>query len=262
MGPWRHSLRIISNKRLQGSLYHLILDGKKIKNQVKPGQFLHMRISSNFLPFSRRPFSVFRAQKDIEILYDVVGVGTSILTQKKKGEILDVEGPLGTAFRLPPSGIKQVVMIAGGVGIAPFLMLTDALHRQQRKYEILLLYGARNASYIFSLKEFRKNGCRVFVATEDGSQGIKGQVTKLFPKIQKDKKATYLYTCGPRPMMAAVQEFALAYGLKGQASCEEVMACGIGACFGCVIPTVSGYKRVCYEGPVFDLHEVLFKKSL
>ena len=108
------------------------------------------------------------------------------------------------------------------------------------------------------MKEFKGNGCKVYVSTDDGSVGTKGRVSKLFSKINKNPKTTFIYTCGPKPMMASVQAFAKKNKLQGQAACEEVMACALGACLGCSIKTTEGYKTVCYDGPVFDLNEVIF----
>ncbi len=107
------------------------------------------------------------------------------------------------------------------------------------------------------MNEFKKNGVQVFTATDDGSVGVKGRVSELFSKIDP-VSSTMIYTCGPRPMMAAVQAFAKTHDLMGEASCEEVMACGLGACLGCSIPTTKGYQTVCHDGPVFDLDELVF----
>ena len=124
--------------------------------------------------------------------------------------------------------------------------------------ELILLYGGRTKDYVYPMKEFKANGVKVFVATDDGSAGVKGRVSKLFDKIDLNPKTTMLYACGPHAMMAAVQKFAGENNLRGEAACEEVMACALGACLGCSIPTKSGYKTVCYDGPVFDLDEVKF----
>jgi len=199
---------------------------------------------------------VFRAGKTLDILYDVVGKGTEILSSKKRGDQLDILGPAGTPFAEPAPDVNQLVMIAGGIGVAPFLLFTDFL--KKKKIEKILLYGARSRDQVLDFKEFQKNGVAVFVSTEDGSVGTKGRVTRLFDKIQEDPRRTMLYACGPKPMLAAVQDFAKKHYLSGQVSCEEVMACGLGACLGCSIPTRSGYKTVCYDGPVFDVHELCF----
>ncbi len=251
--------KIVMNQKVCPQFYRLSLEAKPIQKSVQPGQFIHIRITDGLSPFFRRPFSVFRSQKYLEILYQPVGKGTQILSEKTQGKFLDVLGPLGTPFNLPPKGIKQIVMIAGGVGVAPFLILTDRLKKLKAKgQELILLYGGRSKEFTFPMTDFKKNGCRVYVSTDDGSFGVRGRVSELFSKIKPDSKTTYLYTCGPRPMMKSVQDFAKKYDLEGQASCEEVMACGLGACLGCVILTKSGYKTVCHDGPVFNLNEIIF----
>ncbi len=248
--------KVVSNEKICPKFYLLKIDAKPILKKIQPGQFIHIRMSDGLEPFFRRPFSVYRAQKYVEIFYEAVGPGTKILASKKKGDSLDVLGPLGNPFRLPSKGIKQVVMIAGGIGVAPFLVLSDVL--KNKGYEFILLYGGRTKGHVYPMKEFKQNKVKVFISTDDGSVGAKGRVSELFAKISSDPKTTFLYTCGPKPMMASVQRFALEHNLQGQACCEEVMACALGACLGCSIETKSGYKTCCYEGPVFDLKEVIF----
>lgn len=263
MAKLQNIYKIVSNEKICPRFYRLAFDAPMMARQVRPGQFVHIRTHEGLEPFFRRPFSVCRARKYVEILYEVVGPGTKILSQKKKGDILDVLGPVGTPFVPPPSGTKQVVMIAGGVGVAPFLILSDTLCRERFKTvpcEMILLYGGRTKDHVFNMQEFRRNGCKVFMATDDGSVGARGRVDKLFPKISVDPKTTFIYTCGPNPMMAAVQRFAREHGLKGQAACEEVMACALGACLGCSIRTTKGFRTVCYDGPAFDLDEVIFER--
>jgi dihydroorotate dehydrogenase electron transfer subunit len=241
---------------LCAKFYHLRINAKPIVEAALPGQFIHIRINDGLEPFFRRPFSIYRAKKSIEVLYEVVGAGTEALASREKGDMLDVLGPLGTPFCMPPKGTKKVVMIAGGVGVAPFLFLSDVLAKQGR--ELVLLYGGRTKGHTFNMDAFKKNGCKVLRATDDGSVGVKGRVSKLFSKIDPDEKTTFVYTCGPRPMMASVQDFACKHNLKAQGSCEEVMACALGACLGCSTKTTKGFKTVCGDGPVFDLHELIF----
>lgn len=256
MEKTQNKYKIISNEKLCPRFYRLCCDAKPILKKVQPGQFIHVKITEGLKPFLRRPFTVYRAQKYVEILYEVVGTGTQILALKKKGDCLDVLGPLGNSLSIPPKGARQVVMIAGGVGIAPFLFFSDTLVK--KGYEMILLYGGRTKSHVYQMEEFKQNGCKVYVATDDGSVGIKGRVTKLFSKINIDPQTTMLYVCGPRPMMASAQGFARRYNLNGQAICEEILACGLGTCLGCSTQTVSGYKTVCFDGPVFDLQEIVF----
>ena len=251
------ALKIISNKKICGKYFHLVLDAKGLAPRLKPGQFIHIKVKDGFEPLFRRPFSVYRAKaQKVEVLYEPVGRGTRILSSRKAGEVVDVLGPLGKPFTLPGKGIKQVVFIAGGIGVAPFLLLSDAL--KSHKAEKVLLYGGRAKDHTFPMTEFKKNKVKVFIATEDGSVGVKGWVSELFSKVTIDPSATRIYTCGPKAMMAAVQKFAADSGLKGEGSMEEVMACGLGACLGCSIRTTKGYRTVCHDGPVFALDELMF----
>lgn len=248
--------KVVSNEKLCPQFYRLCIDAKPIAKKVLPGQFIHIRVNDQLHPFFRRPFSVYRAKKYVEIFYEAIGPGTTIMADMKRGDTIDVLGPVGTPFHMPPKGVKQVVMIAGGIGVAPFLILSDVL--KKKGYELILLYGGRTKGHVYRMKEFKDNGCKVFTSTDDGSVGVKGRVSKLFTKINTNFKATYIYTCGPVPMMASVQAFARKHHLDGQAACEEVMACALGACLGCSIKTTDGYKTVCCDGPAFDLQKVIF----
>ena len=256
MSKIQHLCRIVANEKLCSRFLKLSLDARPILKSIRPGQFIHIKVSDSLVPFFRRPFSVYRAKKYVEVLYEPVGTGTKILAARKPGEYLDILGPLGNNFSLPPKGVKQAVMIGGGIGVAPFLVLADALAK--KGYELILLYGGRTKGHVLPMNEFKKNGCKVFIATDDGSAGTKGYVSNLFSKINPDSRTTMLYTCGPPVMMRAVQDFAKKHNLRCEASCEEVMACGLGAGLGCSIKTTEGYKTTCYDGPVFDIKKVIF----
>ncbi|MBI5150775.1 MAG: dihydroorotate dehydrogenase electron transfer subunit [Candidatus Omnitrophica bacterium] len=265
MSKLQNIYKVVSNEKLCPRFFRLCFDAPSIVRKIQPGQFVHIRAHDGLEPFFRRPFSVYRVKKYVEIFYEVVGPGTKLLSLKKKGDPLDVLGPVGRPFAMPPSGTKQVVMIAGGIGVAPFLILSDILRRERRSafpaLELILLYGGRTKGHVFNMKEFKNNGCATHVATDDGSVGTRGRVDKLFAKINPDPKTTFIYTCGPNPMMAAVQRFARQHKIRGQAACEEVMACALGACLGCSIRTTKGFRTVCYDGPTFDLNEVMFEQS-
>lgn len=257
MAQLQNIFKVASNEKLCPRFYRLCIDAKSIKGTVEPGQFVHIRTNDGYEPFFRRPFSVYRDKRYIEVFYEAVGPGTTIMSKMKKGDDIDMLGPVGTPFELPGKDIKQVVMIGGGIGIAPFLLLTDKLKR--RKLDLVLLYGGRTRGHVYPMKEFKDNGCKVYVATDDGSVGKKGRVSELFSKIDTNPQSTMIYTCGPHAMMHAVQQFAKKHELKGQAACEEIMACALGACLGCSIKTTNGFKTVCYDGPVFDLQEIIFE---
>ena len=217
MAKIQYKFKVISNKKLCPRFYCLSMDARPILKKIQPGQFIHIKVSEGHEPFFRRPFSVYRAKKYVEIFYEVVGPGTRLLSLKKPGDEIDILGPLGNHFTLPPKGVKQVVMIAGGIGIAPFLIFSDQLRTMS--YELTLLYGGRTQGHVYPMKEFKQNGCKVYVATDDGSVGVKGRVTKLFSKINPDPATTMLYTCGPHAMMEAVKEFAVQHQLRCEASC-------------------------------------------
>ncbi|MBF0504909.1 MAG: dihydroorotate dehydrogenase electron transfer subunit [Candidatus Omnitrophica bacterium] len=253
----QNKYKVLVNESLCPQYWHMVFDAQELAAEVRPGQFVHIRCDEEGLqPFFRRPFSVYRAQKYVEIFYAQVGRGTKLLSLKKKGDMVDVLGPLGTPFEMPPQSTKQVILIAGGIGVAPMLILSDVL--KKKKCELVLLYGARSRDCVYPMKEFKDNGVKVHVATEDGSVGVRGRVSVLFDKIEKDPARTFIYTCGPNPMLKAVQTFAVKHNILGQVACEEMMACGLGACLGCAIETKNGYKTVCHDGPAFNLDEVIF----
>ena len=253
----QNKYKVLANEKLSPQYWHMTFEAPDLAAAVKPGQFVHIRTDEQGLqPFFRRPFSVYRAQKYVEIFYDVVGPGTKLLSLKGKGDFIDVLGPLGTPFKMPPETTKQVVLIAGGIGIAPMMILSDIL--KKRKHDLVLFYGGRDRRHVYPMKEFKDNGVKVHIATDDGSVGTKGLVSVFFDKIEKDPGKAFIYTCGPNPMMKAVQAFAGKQGILGQTACEEIMACGLGACLGCSIETKNGFKTVCHDGPAFDLDEVIF----
>ncbi|MFT5169629.1 MAG: dihydroorotate dehydrogenase electron transfer subunit [Lysobacterales bacterium] len=250
--------KVVSNDNLCKRFKRLVFDAPNIVKSVKPGQFVHIRTSDGFEPFFRRPFSVYQAKKYVEVFYEIVGPGTQLMGAMKKGDDIDVIGAVGSTFTIPTKKTKQVVMVAGGIGVAPFAMFADVLRKKNKDVEMILLYGGRTKEHVYPMKEFKANGVKVHVATDDGSVGVKGRVSKLFDKIDFNEEATRIYTCGPHPMMHAVQTLAKEHNLKGEAACEEVMACALGACLGCAIETTEGYKTVCYDGPVFDLQTIVF----
>ncbi|MEI6438525.1 MAG: dihydroorotate dehydrogenase electron transfer subunit [Candidatus Omnitrophota bacterium] len=248
--------KVVDLVKVNATYYRLVLDAPALAKAVKPGQFVHIRVSDTFEPLFRRPFSVYRAKAGkVEVFFEPVGKGTKMLLAKKKGDVLDVLGPLGKPFTLPSKSVKQIVFVGGGIGIAPFMLFSDVLLKH--KAEKILLYGGRSKAHTFPLNEFKKNGVATFVSTDDGSVGVKGRVSALFNKIDISP-STFIYACGPKPMMGAVAAFAKERDLRGEASMEEVMACGLGACLGCSIPTTKGYKTVCHDGPVFGLEELVF----
>ena len=256
MSILNNKYQILQNKPLNKQYYRLSLKvPEDLLKQIKPGQFVHIRVSDSTDPLLRRPFSVCRSKECLEIFYDIVGKGTEILSKKCEGEFLDVFGPLGNGFNFPDKNIKNIIFIAGGIGIAPLINLSDCL--KDSTCVKMLAYGARSKEYIYSLDEFKENGFDIKLATDDGNIGVKGTVLDLLKDVSL-QEPTFIYACGPKQMLIKTQEFAKQNNINGQISCEEVMACGVGACLGCVVKTSNGMKNVCSDGPVFDLHDVEF----
>ena len=193
----------------------------------------------------------------LEVIYRVVGEGTSLLSRVRAGERIDVMGPLGSGFRLPTPGLTgDAVIVGGGVGIPPLLFLADTLRKEHPDAAVHVLLGGRSADFILCDDAFRSIGCPPQIATDDGSLGHHGLVTDLLAEAVSRNTVGMVYTCGPTPMLKAVADLCGRAGIPCQVSFEARMACGVGACLSCVIPTSSGYRRVCTEGPVFPADEI------
>ena len=251
--------KLIKNIEVAPKYYKIKLACSSIAKRARPGQFLEVKVSNTYEPLLRRPLGINRVNgASIEILYEVVGRGTEILSQRKPGEYLDVIGPLGNGFSLPSTINHQpsTILVAGGMGVAPLVFLAEKL----AKGKGLVLIGAKTKRQILCEKEFKDFGFRVKVATDDGSRGFKGKVTDVLKHLLStiDYRLSPIYGCGPRPMLKRIAQISGEYNIPAQISLEEHLACGIGACLGCVIDTKQGYKRVCKEGPVFNAQEIIW----
>ena len=236
--------QIISNEALTESVYKMILSGDT-SAITAPGQFANIQLDGLFL---RRPISVCDYdEQTLTIIYKVVGKGTKVMSSMVAGVELDILTGLGNGYDLTLSG-DHPLLIGGGVGVPPMYNLAKKLIEQGKKVSVIL--GFNTKSEVFYENEFRKLGCNVTVTTVDGSYGIKGFVTNALPESY-----TYFYTCGPEPMLKAVYK---ATTTSGQMSFEERMGCGFGACMGCSCKTLTGYKRICKEGPVMKKEEILW----
>jgi dihydroorotate dehydrogenase electron transfer subunit len=203
-----------------------------------------------------------RRRGRFSILYQRVGKGTQKMTEWKRGKKLDVIGPLGNGFRLPPpSPHPTLVLIGGGVGIVSLYPLAQKC----KTLPILVFIGGKKADDLLCVREFKKFNSTLLIATEDGSVGFKGTVIDLF--LSQDRKgwmgrSLHLYACGPIPMLQALARVLKPKGISCQASLEARMACGFGACWGCVVKTNDPkvpFQRVCKEGPIFHLEEILWE---
>ncbi|MFH1413578.1 MAG: dihydroorotate dehydrogenase electron transfer subunit [Candidatus Omnitrophota bacterium] len=264
--------KIISNIKISSKYHKLIFKENRIANIIQPAQFLMLKVTESKEILLRRPFSVHRAMgKNIEIIYEVVGRGTEALAHRNKGEYLDVIGPLGNGFSIIDS--RSSILVAGGIGVAPLMLLASKLQERRpktkpclpagRDLRPLVLIGARTKKEILCEKEFKKLGYEVKISTDDGSKGLKGKVTELLKSILRvssiKHQASTIYACGPRPMLKEIGKLAKKYRIPAQLSLEEHLACGIGACLGCVVKTKQGYQRVCKDGPVFNAQDLVWQ---
>ena len=236
---------IVENTFLTDNVLKMVLRGDT-DEITAPGQFVNIKLDGLFL---RRPISVCDVNGDLlTIIYKVVGKGTKLMSSMKEGK-LDVLTGLGNGYDLTCSGDKPV-LLGGGVGVPPMYMLAKQLIAQGKQVQVIL--GFNTASEVFCEKAFRELGADVTVTTVDGSYGTKGFVTDVL----KNMSYTYFYTCGPEPMLKAVYR---STNTSGQMSFEKRMGCGFGACMGCSCKTITGYKRICKEGPVMRKEEILWE---
>jgi dihydroorotate dehydrogenase electron transfer subunit len=239
-----------------------------------PGQFAMVRVKGRDEPFLPRPFSINFLNFDnagtiMGILYKVVGKGTTILSMLKQDDELYVMGPLGNGFDIPPDR-KKIVLIAGGMGIAPLSFLAEYLKRQTRStvqgvQEIDCYFGASTSQLLLDRHRLENTCSKLMVCTDDGSKGYHGTVTQLFQNHVDTyaENDSIIFCCGPDPMVAAVGEIVNRYSIPCQVSMEERMACGVGACLGCAVRTKSHgdrphYMTVCKDGPVFDIKDIIW----
>ena len=236
---------VLSNDALTDNVFQMILAGDT-SHITNCGQFVNIQLDGMFL---RRPISVCDYDENtLTIIYKVVGKGTEAMSAMKAGTKLDLLTGLGNGYDLTLAGDRPV-LLGGGVGVPPMYNLAKKLRQAGKTVSVIL--GFNTAAEIFYEEAFRALGCQVTVTTVDGSYGVKGFVTDALPE-----NYTYFYTCGPEPMLKAVYR---ATNTSGQMSFEERMGCGFGACMGCSCKTITGYKRICKDGPVMKKEEILWE---
>jgi dihydroorotate dehydrogenase electron transfer subunit len=261
---------VISNTRLSDDYSVVALAAPGIAAGARPGQFVMVKPSRGTDPLLRRPFSIFEVVRDargapsgITILNKRVGVGTRLLYESEAGARVACLGPLGRPFD-PVDPPHEAWMIAGGVGLAPFATLAEALHA--RGTPATLFYGARRASELYYVDLFERLGVRAVLATEDGSRGVKGLVTApLHAALAAlpTARAVRLYACGPTLMMRSVAQLAAGHGRACDVSLEQVMGCGLGGCYSCVVLATDTagsphFIRSCTDGPIFDATRIVW----
>lgn len=248
---------VIENRKIAKNMYLLSVKYAGLEKS-RSGRF-YMISPENSNNFLSRPISLFSesSEGNLTFYYLVKGSGTEALARLKVGEMALVQGPLGNSFSKTNG---RVLLVAGGVGIAPFYSLIESFERQ---VSFDLLVGSKSAEGLEIIKEFSQLSEdfkeRVSVATDDGSLGKKGFVTELVEEFLEKKQYDSVIICGPMVMMKAVSELCYKKGVHCVVSLEEAMACGVGACVGCSIKTPSKMKRVCKEGPIFDASEVFYE---
>ena len=263
--------------------WRVVLDSPQISSEVKPGQFIHVKVPNG--PLFRRPFSVFRRvalkgdHLGIEIVYKVIGVGTRVITELRKGDSMSIIGPLGRGFDLDRNKAVQVI-VAGGTGAACLFLLAEEISKAGLQLKVLL--GAGTRASVLLKEEYAALKGEVMVSTDDGTYGYRGFVTQLLDKALREGTISsdcVIYSSGPEPMLKALASLCQRYHIPAQVSVERHMMCGIGACLACVckvdpnqisknrdvrsshLQFVSekefGYALVCRDGPVFDIDEVI-----
>jgi dihydroorotate dehydrogenase electron transfer subunit len=262
--------RIARNDRLSADYNVLSFEAPEIASFAKPGQFVMVQPSRGLDPLLRRPFSLFEILRDdagepagFSIFNKRIGAGTSLLSTVEEGARLRCLGPLGKPF-VPVSPPAEAWIIAGGVGLAAFVTLAEAL--RERGTRATLFYGARTGSDLHCVHLFEARGVHIVLATEDGSAGARGRITEPLEAALSERplgQPVKLYVCGPTPMMRACATLASFHGRACNVSLEQVMGCGMGGCYSCVVParTDTGtvhHTRTCIDGPVFDAQRVVW----
>lgn len=252
---------IISNSPVNEQFHLLTIRPLSEIIQPEPGQFYMLQAGDNYDPLLKRPLSIFSFDgRHLQFLFRIRGKGTSYLSKTRTGDLLHLIGPLGNAYPQPKD---DFIAIAGGVGIASIMALLSQFDKKA-----ILFYGARNSTELVMLNAARELAIDSFISTDDGSKGQKGLITGLFVDFIESNPARKLlpvYCCGSLPMLKTLSVIIESYNMTCYASVEEYMACGVGACLGCVVKIKSeeengfSYKRVCKEGPVFELGDLIWK---
>jgi len=244
---------IISNTEVMPGVYLVWLESPQLASSAKPGQFVMVRCGEETL--LRRPLSIHQVNDDrLAILFAVVGKGTRWLSQRKAGDNIDLFGPLGNGYRIDPAA-NNLLLVAGGIGIAPLCFLAQKTVSQGCSIKLLL--GAPNASQLYP-SHFLPPKTELIMATEDGTAGKKGMITDLLPDFAH--RADQIFACGPLPMYKTMSQMPELKRKPAQISLEMRMGCGLGVCYGCTVKTKNGLRQVCKDGPVFDLKDIIWEE--
>ena len=263
-GPLQYRAEVLATRRA-GEYRVITLSAPGIPERARPGHFAAVAIGDERSGMLlRRAFSIYRVERKgaaggvMELVVSAHGPGTVWLTERRRGDVIDVIAPLGKPFMLPRKP-AACVLVGGGYGSAPLFWLAEKL--QERGCRVDFVLGAATESKLFGVLEGRRIGASTVITTDDGSAGVTGRVTDVLGRLMDDSDTDIAYSCGPMPMLAAVTQAAARRGAHSQTAVEEAMACGIGVCMTCVLPVVGAdgvtrMTRSCTSGPVFDGHTV------
>jgi len=255
----------IIDKKSWNDYFLLSLESPRIASQAQPGQFIMVRISHHPYPLLRRPFSIHsKDEKSIEIFFQVSGLGTDLLSQKKVHDTLDILGPLGKGFHRGASlKGKDAVAAGGGRGIAPLYFLAQELRSQGASVKIF--YGGKSLEDIPLKEKFEAERFDLYCSTDDGSFGFKGFISEYLKAELEKFTPSRIFSCGPEEMMRKIAQFAAEKDIPAELSLESVMGCGFGVCWGCVKRIKKngeeGWVKICEEGPVFSSDEIIWTKE-
>ena len=255
--PKQLKVKVKNLKKVKPDIFLLSFDSGYLAKNSYPGQFIHVRIEKTIL---RRPFSIHYIKgKTIYVLFRIKGRGTKVLSRYKNKDKLDIIGPLGIGFSFAKDkvGSSNNILVAGGLGVAPLLFLSDKL----KGFKTTAILGAKSERDVVCEEEFKKRGCKVYVTTEDGSKGKKATSTDLLKdiinRVDRGQKIN-IYSCGPEAMFKEIKKVmdAIDVPVECEISFEQFMGCGLGVCCACVIETQKGFQKVCKDGPVFNLRDI------
>lgn len=248
--------RVKSNSELMPGTQMVWLDAPAVAEVAKPGQFVMVRCGEDHDPLLRRPLSIHKTDDSggVALLFEVVGRGTSWLSERAVGDLIDLMGPLGNGFLVKP-GAKDLLLVAGGIGIAPLAFLAEEASRLGKK--VTLLQGAAQGASLLYPGHQTPPKATVVAVSEDGSLEKKGLVTGWIDRYID--QADQIFACGPTAMYRSMAGLDCLKGMSVQVSLEERMACGLGACYGCTVKTRTGPQQVCHDGPVFELSDLVWQ---
>jgi len=263
----QENVHVLWNKKVTDSCFRIGFTCNPDYSEARPGQFVMLRVLDQSTPLLRRPFSIFSLIKEegriigIEVMVKVVGQGTEILSACKKGDVINMLGPLGNGFRIPDN-CDRLFILAGGVGVPPMYFLAFDLKEKSKKIlECEIFLGGRTKEDLFGEDDFEKLGATIHIATDDGSKGEKGFITDLLKERLTNSEPDMICACGPMGMLKTVGSLAKSFTIACQVSIETMMACGMGACLGCAVESKEDkdkYLHACVDGPVFNTDNFKF----